>query len=137
MFYDLGACQRSIETQTDCICYSLFTINLLVQVKMLENDIYVPDGERNQTYLYHGGFILNKLCKCLTKVRETFCELQPKCQLNVKTHLPLIYLIVFSICECAHLDMAGSFFLIFLCFLSTVGRLLTSCFPNLRDSEQC
>lgn len=75
----------------DCIFYSLFTINLLVQVKVLENDVYVPDGERNQAYLYHRGFILNKLCKCLTKVRGTFDELQPKCQLNVKTHLHLMY----------------------------------------------
>lgn len=44
----------------DHIFYSLFTINLLVQVKMLENDVYIPNGERNKAYLHHGGFILNK-----------------------------------------------------------------------------
>ena len=75
----------------ECIFCSLFTINLLGQVKTLGNGVYVPDGEKNQAYLYHRGFILNKLCKCLTKVRETFHVLQPKCQLNVKTHLHLIY----------------------------------------------
>lgn len=75
----------------DHIFYSLFTINLFVQVKMLENDVYIPNSERNKAYLHHGGFILNKLCKCLTKVRETFYKLQPKCRLNVKAYLHLIY----------------------------------------------
>lgn len=60
MFCDAGACQRKVEMEKDCVFYSLFTMNLLVQVKMLENDIYVPDGERNQAYLYHRGFILKK-----------------------------------------------------------------------------